>query len=113
MKITNISKGPRGVNTASGPVLIETGQTIDAELSEAELKVAKKTEWFEFGNAVATKKTDPADKPAFEAKHKGRGSYSIFDVDGNEVKEGLTKDEVEAFEVMSPEEQAAFVAVSE
>lgn len=50
------------------------------------------------------------DKPAFEAKHKGRGNYSIFNAAGEEVKQGLTKDEVEKFEALSAEEQAAFVA---
>jgi hypothetical protein len=49
--ITNVSKGPRGVNSESGPVLIEPGQTVEVELTEAEAKIAKATEWFKFGKA--------------------------------------------------------------
>ena len=55
MKITNVEKGPRGLNTTSGPVLVEPGQTVDVELSKEELAVAKKTGWFEFGGADGTK----------------------------------------------------------
>ena len=49
MKITNISEGPRGLNTEAGPVLLEPKQTIEVDLSEAEYKVSKATGWFEFG----------------------------------------------------------------
>lgn len=49
MKVTNISKGPRGLNTKIGPVLVEPGQTVDVEMEDAEIKVSKATEWFEFG----------------------------------------------------------------
>lgn len=47
MKITNIEKGPRGVNAVSGPVLIEPGATVDIDLSDEEIKVAKATGWFD------------------------------------------------------------------
>ena len=53
MKITNISKGPRGLNTKDGSILVEPGQTVDVDLSEAEAKIAKATEWFEFGGREA------------------------------------------------------------
>ncbi|XKI87793.1 hypothetical protein ACIU1A_09255 [Mesorhizobium sp. ORM16] len=53
MKVTNTQAGPRGLNTKDGPVLVEPGQTVDADLSDAELKVAKGTGWFEFGAAAA------------------------------------------------------------
>ncbi|WFU89466.1 hypothetical protein QA644_10710 [Rhizobium sp. CC1099] len=53
MKVTNVSKGPRGINAKEGPVLIEPGQTVDVEVSEAELKVSKETGWFEFGAKTA------------------------------------------------------------
>lgn len=55
MQVTNTQKGPRGINTAQGPVLIEPGQTVDVEVSEAELKVARASGWFEFGKAAAAK----------------------------------------------------------
>lgn len=49
MQVFNKSEGPRGVNTTSGPVLIEPGQSVEVELSDAELKVAKATGWFKIG----------------------------------------------------------------
>lgn len=60
MKITNTSQGPRGVNTVEGPVLLEPGQSVDVELSEAEAKVARSTGWFKFGGK--------AEEPAAEQK---------------------------------------------
>ena len=46
----------------------------------------------------------------YEAKHRGRGSYSVLDAAGAEIMEGLSKDDAEAFNAMSPEDQAAYVA---
>lgn len=57
MRIRNITDGPRGVNTVSGPVLLEPGQTIDVELSDAERAVSMGTGWFVDGAAA-----DKADK---------------------------------------------------
>lgn len=57
MKIKNISQGPRGVNAVAGPVLIEPGQTVDADLTEAEAGVSKATGWFEFSEAKAKAET--------------------------------------------------------
>lgn len=56
MKVTNISKGPRGLNTKDGPVLVEPDQTVDVDISEDELKVSKATGWFEFGAKAADDK---------------------------------------------------------
>jgi hypothetical protein len=60
MKITNIEKGPRGLNTQEGTILVEPGQAVDVDLSEVEAKIAKATGWFDFGKAEA--------KPADEKK---------------------------------------------
>lgn len=49
MQITNTQKGPRGLNTKAGSILIEPGESVDVELEAAELKVAKSTDWFSFG----------------------------------------------------------------
>jgi len=57
MKITNLTDGPRGVNATSGSVLIEPGASVDVDLSDAELKVAKATGWFEFGPDKPSAKT--------------------------------------------------------
>lgn len=59
MKITNTQDGARGLNTKTGPVLVEPGATVDVEMEAAELKVSKETGWFEFG-AKATEDKAPA-----------------------------------------------------
>ncbi|MER9829175.1 hypothetical protein NKJ51_12410 [Mesorhizobium sp. M0134] len=55
MKVTNNQAGPRGINTTSGPVLLDPGQTADVEMSSAELKVAKATGWFSFAGKGSSK----------------------------------------------------------
>lgn len=55
MKVKNVSKGPRGINTKTGPVLLEPGEEVEVEISEEELKVSKSTEWFEFGAKASPK----------------------------------------------------------
>lgn len=84
--------------------------------------VAEATAFFEAGaNPPAISDEDKADAlkraaeflagspPHYEAKHRGRGSYSVMR-NGVEVVEGLTKLEADAFKTYSPAEQAAFVA---
>lgn len=65
MKITNISQGPRGLNTTVDkqlvPVLVEPGETVDVDLSDAEVKVAKATGWFKFGGKAEEPSTDKKD----------------------------------------------------
>lgn len=114
MKITNIQKGPRGVNTLAGTVLIEPGQTVEAELSAAEHKVAKATGWFDFeGKPRAEPKKaegeQGGDAPgALIAKHSGGGRYFVVD-GGEKVSDVMTKEDAEAFNALSDEEKAAFV----
>lgn len=45
-KFTNYTSGPKGLNAVSGLVMVEPGQTVEAELSDAEAKSAKATGWF-------------------------------------------------------------------
>lgn len=60
MKLKNITDGPRGVNTADGPVLVDPGQTVEVNMdfetedekadkkrSAAELKILEKSGWWE------------------------------------------------------------------
>ncbi len=47
MKITNTSKGPRGLNTKDGHRWVEAGQTVEVSMSRPEAEVAKKTGWFD------------------------------------------------------------------
>lgn len=47
MKITNTQKGPRGINTVNGPVLVEAGDSIEADVYEREKEHIEATGWFE------------------------------------------------------------------
>lgn len=63
---------------------------------------------------VRTAITNPAkdavqQSVSYEAKHRGRGSYSVLDAAGAEVMDGLSKDDAEAFNAMSAEDRAAYV----
>lgn len=58
--------------------------------------------------AAADAEKEPV--PAFTTKHKGGGSYSIFDADGNEVVKKLSADDVDVFSAMSDDDKAAYVA---
>ncbi|MBX4870588.1 hypothetical protein HJA85_27075 [Rhizobium bangladeshense] len=48
MKVKNITNGPKGVNSVDGPVEIGPGETVDVEMSEAEVASSKRMKWFEF-----------------------------------------------------------------
>lgn len=106
MQITNKCDGPRGVNTTSGPFLIEPGQTVEVELSAAEAKVSKATGWFDMDGEA--KPAEPA-ASGLTAQHRGGGRYFIMDGD-NPVGEAMSKEDAEAFNALSDEEKAAFVA---
>lgn len=51
MKITNISPGPRGVNSKNGVVILAPGETRDLELEDAEAKTLSE-DWFRTGRAA-------------------------------------------------------------
>ncbi len=59
IKVRNIAPGPRGLNTADGPVMLAPGQEGEVNLSEAELKSSKATGWFIF-EGQSKKETDSA-----------------------------------------------------
>ncbi len=107
MQVTNIDKGPRGLNAKSGPVLVEPGQTVDVELSDAELKVSKGTGWFEFGAADKAPAKEPA-AGAYEVKETSSGWFAVTQ-DGKPVTKSLRKDDLKDFDAMSVEDKAAFV----
>lgn len=106
MRITNTQVGPRGLNAISGPVMLDPGQSIDVELSEAETKIARATGWFEFSENEPENPVEPA---GLKAEHRGGGRYFVMDGD-KPVGEAMTKDDAEAFNAMSDEDKAAFVA---
>lgn len=45
----------------------------------------------------------------FEAKHRGQGSYSIFDAAGNKVLDKLTQDDAELFNSSAEESQEEYI----
>lgn len=47
MKIKNVDNGPRGINTEAGLMIIMPGETVEADVSEAELKIARESGWFD------------------------------------------------------------------
>lgn len=46
MKITNTQPGPRGINTVSGPVLVEPGETVDVKVFSREREHIEAAGWF-------------------------------------------------------------------
>jgi hypothetical protein len=109
MKVTNNSKALQGVNTKSGVIYIAPGQSKDVEFTEEGAKQAKRLTFLSLG-AKAAKEQESAS--AFEAKHRGGGSYSIVDGSGNEVVEKLSKEDAETFNAMSDADKAAYVEAS-
>jgi hypothetical protein len=110
MKVKNLQKGPRGLNTTSGPVLLEPGEERnDLEIGAADLRVAKATGWFEIDGKASAESAEFQGLPSYEAKHVGGGSYFIMDGD-NRVGEAMKKEDAEAFNALSDEEKAKFAA---
>jgi hypothetical protein len=58
---------------------------------------------------IAPGKTSKDAPTGLTAKHRGGGSYSIMDADGKEILSGMSKDDAEAYNVLSEEDKAAFV----
>lgn len=106
MRITNTQVGPRGLNAISGPVMLDPGQSVEVEMSEVEAEIAKATGWFEFEEAQAEPEPEPA---SLKAEHRGGGRYFVMDGD-KPVGEAMTKEDAEAFNALSDEDKAAFVA---
>jgi hypothetical protein len=46
MKFTNTQAGPRGLNAISGPVLVDPGQTVEAEVYAREQQHIEAAGWF-------------------------------------------------------------------
>lgn len=86
MKVTNISAGPRGLNTKDGPVLVEPKGTVEVEMSEAEYKVSKGTGWFEF-SGKAEKDDDGLDREELKAQAKELGIEHAGNISNVKLKE--------------------------
>lgn len=59
IEVTNIAPGPRGLHTTDGPVMLGVGQTLNVDMSDAEIKASKATGWFTFEGQSA-KEVDKA-----------------------------------------------------
>lgn len=68
MKFTNISAGPRGLNTKAGTVLVEPRQSIDVEIEAAEKKIALASGWFIEGDAPKAKEEAGESVAALQAQ---------------------------------------------
>lgn len=62
MRIKNISKGPRGLNTKQGHRWLEVGEEADVEMTDADAAVSRNTGWFEGFGKSATKSEDVVDR---------------------------------------------------
>jgi hypothetical protein len=62
--VKNTAKGPRGIRTASGDlVMIEAGQSAEGDFPAAEVKDFKAALAFEAGEAPAPEPDEPGEKP--------------------------------------------------
>lgn len=75
MKITNLTPGVRGINTVTGPVLVDPKGTIEAKVYEREKQHIEATQWFEIDG-------DYEPNP-------GQSSASQVTVNGGDGKDGV------------------------
>ena len=69
MKFTNISAGPRGLNTKAGTLLVEAGQTLDnVEMEPAEKTIALNSGWFVEGDAPKSRQESDVSLAALQAQ---------------------------------------------
>lgn len=93
------------VAEGDGYVVKQGDETLVSGLDEAgatwfnALSDEAKAEWIAKGNS----------RRILEAKHRGRGSYSVMDGDV-EVMEGLAKADADAFNALSDDDKEAYVA---
>jgi hypothetical protein len=140
LKLKNTQPGPRGVNAVSGPVLVDPGQTVEVEVYGREKEHIEATGWFEIkgsysanpeASAAPVAAVDDAIKAkdaeiealkkqlaeaqkgsggtVLKAEHHGGGKFNV--TEGETVHlSGLSKADADAFNAMSDEEKAAYVA---
>ncbi|MGR9477003.1 hypothetical protein [Rhizobium leguminosarum] len=73
MKFTNTQPGPRGLNAISGPVLVDPGQTVEAEVYAREQQHIEAAGWFEVEGSY-TDNPDRAFGPTLKAVATGTAS---------------------------------------
>lgn len=101
MKITNISDGPRGIQTSEGVLMLSAGETSgDFEASKGDVEAARNAGWFDLkggpldhddnGEPGGSK---PADPPALTGKPKAE-LIKIAKSEGAEIDDDMTNDDL-------------------
>jgi hypothetical protein len=72
MKFTNTQKGPRGINTVAGTILVDPDQTVDVDVFEREREHLEASGWFTIegsysSNPDGRSSAAPASSPAVDA----------------------------------------------
>lgn len=97
LTITNVSGGPKVVN-AVPIVTLQPGESRDVEMIDAEVKVAKGTEWFEFKGGA-----DADSKPSLTNKNKAQ-LLEIAEAEAVEIADDATNAQItEAIEAKRAE----------
>jgi hypothetical protein len=108
MKVTNTSTVMQRVRGVGGVEKIAPGRSRVMAFTEEGLARARGRRDL-IVEAEPTQVTDLISIGVI-AKHRGGGFYAIIGDDGGDIVSGLSKDEAEAFNAMSDEDKATFVA---
>jgi hypothetical protein len=89
MKITNITKGPRGLHAPHGIVVLEPGVSAEHDLTHGEYTSSKRTGWFAFEGEPPKPDVEASlDDDKAVPKHVGAGKYKLF------IKDTVFSDEM-------------------
>ncbi|WP_152045497.1 hypothetical protein [Aureimonas psammosilenae] len=119
MEVTNNSKALQGVNTVTGAVYLQPGETRDLDIPVGELAGLKSNALLGLGGLDRGSDYPPAaDGPApetgaptpsaYAVVDKGRG-WHVITKDGQDATKSLREDAVAGFDAKSEDEKAAFV----
>ena len=96
MKVTNNSKAPQGVHTATGVVFVGPGESREVELTEAGHKLASRLDFLKVSGTAP--KADEGDKEALFAKLKAMGVEAGKNSSLKTLQERLVEAEAKAKE---------------
>lgn len=108
MKVTNISSVEMRVRGVDGVVAIAPGKSMQVQFTDDQLARARSRSYLVID--PVTPNAAPLASTGLTAKHRGGGSYSVMDGKGEELVSGLSKEDAEAFNVLSDEDKAFYVA---
>jgi hypothetical protein len=116
VKVKNITRALQGIRTEDGLVYVPAGQVSrELRLGEAHrARLGKLSNIFEVVEDrtpdAPTGQTPPVPPlSGLEARHKGAGSYSIYDSEGTELVEKLAKAQADEFNKMTDEQKTSYV----